>query len=518
MAAGTMVQLAASVGDIDTSDNLTCTNAFGKGIILNGSNLKVFDPSNSKITTANIGANPPDHRTKLTGGTSGAIMYVDYITALSGATTIYGHKGGDTTNTFASGETVTGTDDDGNAISFVLNANEVQPADVPGGHWYDFTVFGQNSAFGELPAKAYIGALYLGRLYITGNPDDPYTWYASAQRNVFNWLYDQQDVASAIRGGDTDVGDLQDIPRALIPYGNSYLMFGCASSLYILINDPRQGGTLRKISKDVGCFGARSWCHDEHGNLYFLGAGGLYRMSPDARTIEHMTEFVLPKLMTDEALDPTTHRVTMEYDLDRHGIMIGMVTLATGVNSCYWYEKRAGAFFPEEYPTTCSPYSMIYYDAAASGNKGLVFGCTDGYMRTPVDSEKDDDIGATDQAVDSYVTVGPFKMGRKMGDEGIFTNIHGILAGGAAGGSESDSSNVTWYYYVGDSPEEVMEKVAADTYVTSGTLYGPGYVKGKKSRKRVRGRYGAIRLRNSTATQTWGFEEFEVLIEPAGRL
>jgi hypothetical protein len=519
MAAGTLVQLAASVGDIDTSDNLTCTNAFGKAIILNGSNLKVFDPSSTKITTASVGSHPPDPRTKLTGGTSGAVMYVNYETSLSGACTIYGVKQRDNENTFESGETVTGLDDDGNAISFVLNANEVAPkVDIAGGHWYDLDVFGGSATFGELPEKAYLGAMYLGRLYITGNPDDPYQWYASEQGNIHNWLYDQEDVASAVRGGDTEVGDLQDLPRALIPYGNSYLLFGCASSMYVMINDPRQGGTLRKVSRDIGVFGARSWCHDERGNLYFFGTGGVYRMSPNLQEMDHMTEIVIPRIVKDEQVDPSTHRVVMEWDKDRHGFLMAIVNLTTGVNSCYWYDNVTKGFFSEQYPSTLSPYSMLYYDSATAANKGMLMGGGDGYTRVHDESSANDSLGVTTQAIDSYVTLGPFKMGKELGDEGVFEYLHGMLAGGKSGGSQADSSNVTWYIYVGDTPEEVMEKVSAGTYTVSGTLRGPGYVKGNKSLRRVRGRFGAVRLRNNTASQTWGFEELEISIEPVGSL
>lgn len=519
MAAGTMLQLAASVGDIDTSDNLTCTNAFGRAVILNGANLKIFDPSSTKITTASVGSHPPDPYTKLTGGTSGAVMYVVYETSLSGECTIYGIKQSGNENTFESGETVTGTDNDGNAISFTLNANEVAPkTDIDGGHWYNFTVFGNSATYGELPDKAYIGAMYLGRLYITGDPDNPYQWYASAQKDIHNWLYDQEDVASAIRGGDTEVGDLQDLPRALIPYGNSYLLFGCASSMYVMINDPRQGGTLRKVSRDIGVFGARSWCHDEKGNLYFFGTGGIYRMSPDLAELDHLTEIVLPKIIKDEQVDPSTHRITMQWDKDRHGFELAIVNLSTGTNSCYWYDNVTKGLFPESYPSSLSPYSMLYYDSSVAAQKGMLMGGGDGYVRVHDDDETDDDLGVTTTAIDSYVTLGPFKMGKRLGDEGVFQYVHGILAGGASSGSQSDSNDVTWYIYVGKSPEEVMEHVATDTYVVSGTLRGPGYVKGNKSLRRVRGRFGAIRLRNNSASQTWGFEELEISIEPVGRL
>lgn len=241
-------------------------------------------------------------------------------------------------------------------------------------------------------------------------------------------------------------------------------------------------------------------------------------MMPNSAALEQLSEEALPRLVHDEALDSSTHRVTMEYDLKRHGVAIGITNLTTAANSCYWYEVRTGGFFPEAYPTECSPYCMLYYDSPDSGDRDLLVGCADGYIRRPDETEKNDDCGSTESAIDSYVTWGPFQLGEIMGEDGVIGNVYGILAGGATGGSESDSSNVTYYVYVGDSPEEVIEKVTAGTYSLTGTLHGPGQQRGRKQRKTIRGKYGAIRLRNNTTGQTWGFEEIEMEVTPAGRL
>jgi hypothetical protein len=515
VAYGTMTKLTASDGDIDTSDNLTPVPAFQKVVILNGANKKIFDRTDSKIATDSVGSHPPDYDTVLTGGTSGAKMVAHYATSLSGACTIYGYR--KTTATFTSGETVTGTDDDGNAISFVLNADEVTPS-TP--HWYDFTPFGNDSSFGTLPDKLYLGALYLGRLYLAGNPDNPYEWQASRQGNIFDFKFNEDDVQSACSGSDVEFGKIGDIIRTMVQFENDYLIFGCQSSIYALIGDPMQGGSAKRVpgSEGIGIFGARSRCFDTEGNLWFWGPGGIYKLHRGLAGIEHMTEYRLPRIVHDENVDPTTHRITMGYDLKRHGIVVAITNLSTRVNSAYWYERRAGAWYPEQYPEECAPYSMVYYNAQTVANRDMLVGCADGYIRRFDDDEKDDDIGATDEAIDSYITFGPFAMSEDLGGEGIVSNVYGILAGGASGGSESDSSDVTYYVYVGDSPEEVMEKVSAGTYVISGTVYAPGYQKGKKQRKRARGKYAAVRLRNNTSGQTWGFEEIEVEVEPAGRL
>ena len=511
MAYGDMTQLAASVGDIDTSDNLEMVEAFGKAIILNGANKKVADFINGKLATANVGANPPDFGSILTGGTSGAKMRVDYVTALTGACTVYGFRSTDAT--FTTNETVTGLDDDGNAISFVISANE----DL-GPHWYNFGVYGGNTTYGSIPGKLYLGAMYLGRLYAAGDPAYPHQWYATRQGNIWDWQYNINDVQSPSTGGDVEFGVLQDMIRALIPHSIDYLIFGCQKSIYAMVGDPAQGGSMKRVTTDTGVFGARSWCYDDEQRLYFFGTGGIYRLRDDLSGVDHMSEYNLPRLIKDEGADPSTHRITMCYDHDRHGLALSIVNLTTRVNSSYWYEKRGDSWYPEQYPEECSPFSMIYHHASTPAQRGLLFGCSDGHIRQFDDDAMSDDIGPTDEAIDSYVTIGPFALSEQMGGEGIIGNVSGIMSGGASGGSESDSSNATYYVYVGDSPEQVLEKLYADSYKISGTVYAPGYQRGRKKRQQVRGKYGAIRLRNNTADQTWSFEELEVEITPAGRL
>jgi hypothetical protein len=509
-----MTLLAASDGDIDTSDNLMMIGAFSKAVILNGPNLKVMDPVNTKIVTANVGANPPDFQTVLMGGTSGAAMVVDYVTSLAGACTIYGLN--TTEDMFESGETVTGTDNDGNAISFTLSANEVTPtADgtIPP-NWYDFTVFGNSATFGSLPSKLYIGAMYLGRLYLAGNPASSHQWYASRQGCIFDYLYDQEDVQSAATGGDVEFGQLQDTVRALVQCGNDYLLFGCHSSIYAMSGDPLQGGSMKQVSQDIGIFGNRSFCFDDDSNLYFFGTGGIYRVLKDLSGVENITSLRLPDLVHDEEVDPSTHRITMVYDTRRHGILITITNLLTKANSCFWYEKRADAFFPESYPVSCAPYSMVYYNSATVADRDLLIGCADGYIRRFDKDKTSDDVGIADTAIDSYVTLGPIVLGDAPGSDGTIGNIQAILAEN----QDIDSSSVTYYIYVADSPEAVMKKVTADTYSVTGTLTAPGFKRGGKQRRKIRGKYAAIRLRNNSADQTWAFEEIEVEVNPVGRL
>jgi hypothetical protein len=58
--AGTMVELAAANGEIETTDPLTIVEAFQKIFIANKTNLKVADFANTKIATTDLNTHAPD--------------------------------------------------------------------------------------------------------------------------------------------------------------------------------------------------------------------------------------------------------------------------------------------------------------------------------------------------------------------------------------------------------------------------------------------------------------------------
>lgn len=510
---GTMERLTDSVGEIDTTDFLNSFELYGKGFIVNRSIKKVIDLVNTKITTADLGANPPDFGTVLTGGTSEAAMIVDYITSLTddAACIIYGKR--TTTATFTNGETVTGIDDDENAISFVLSADEDAPP-----HFYDWTVYGNNTTlFGTIPDNATLGCNYRGRAVISGDPLHPHQWYMSRQFNPWNFLYGQNDPLSAVAGNNTDAGEVGDIVLALIPYGDDFLIFGCANSMWILDGDPCIGGTIDLIDNSVGIYGSRAWCKDSQGNLYFYGTGGFYKMGGGREKPINISLGPLPNLINDWAATPATHRVVVSYDSKNEGVLISRTTLATGANLNYWYDFRLQGFYPEDYPNACGIFSSFNYAAVGATTKKLIFGCNDGYLRGFTTSSKDDDNGASDTAISSYVTLPIIKMSEEDDKEGKLSWLVFELAGGASGGDFSDTDGVTYEVFVGNDAETVLEDIRdGATAFAVGTLSGTG--RKNKIRIKARGRWLGIKLYNSTASETWAINTLSGKIIPAGRI
>lgn len=506
---GVMSELAAANNDMDCQEILNLFEGYGKVFVVNNTNLKIADFQNVKITTADIGANPPDSGTVLTGVSSGAKMVVDYIDALTGAVVLYGQS--ITSATFTNGETVTGADNDGNAISFVTTI------EVAGPFWYDWTVYGNSTDYGAMPPAATLGCLWNGRAVIAGNPQAPHQWYMARQAKVHDFLYGINDAQSAVAGNNADAGEIGDLPTALIPYKDDWLIVGCVSTCWLFTGDPTNGGALGELDLTTGIFGAQAWCWGKENELYFWGLNGIYKVMLPGGSPVCVSEIRLPALVDDEAASPETHRINLTYDKRRAGVKVDITLLADGSNSCYWYDFRTDGFFPESYPNSCGVYSSVVYDSIDPDYKDVIYGCNDGYLRSLDDSAKDDDITSGTQLINSHVTFGPFLLSDFAANEGKITGLDIILAGGGAGGSQPDSDGATYELYTAKSAEKVLELMAAGTMKAAGTITGPGRSR-NTFRKKIRGVYGGIKLKNATVAQTWALEQVLIKVSKAGGL
>ncbi len=217
----------------------------------------------------------------------------------------------------------------------------------------------------------------------------------------------------------------------------------------------------------------------------------------------------------------------MAYDRINYGINICITKLSDGSNSNYWFDlkissiagadKPAEAFFPETYPNECGPYSLFYYPANDPSLRDVLVGCKDGYIRKFDKTAEDDNIGGSDQAIDSYTVLGPIPLSEGMND-GTLGNLNIVSAGGESDGSETDSDDIDYSIYAERSSEKVIEAVSAGASKFSKIFSSPGYQKGNKDRRKIRGRFGAIKIGNDTATETWGFEKLVLDVKLIGRI
>jgi len=510
---GTKTVISDSIGQLEPDRTTTLATSLGKVFIANDDNLKVIDFSSSKLTTASLGANPPDFGTVLTGGSSSAVMHVQYIDALTGATTLYGFR--TTTATFTNGETVTGVDDDNNAVSFTLSAAESPPSSS--GYWYDWTVFGNSSTFGVMPQNATLVTRYRGRMVLSGSRAYPHQWYMARVVAPFNFLYGANDPLSAVAGNNTVAGEIGDTVRAMIPYGDNFMIFGCADSIHLMDGDPADNGEIDEVDKSTGIHGAYAWCKDSAGDLYFWGQAGLYKMTGGRTKPENIGQGILPKWADDWAVDPALHRIVLTYDRDRNGIIISKTTLVDGTNLNYWFSLKSQGLYPETYPAAAAIYSSYDYKSNTPAYAGTVIGSNDGYLRHFLDSAKNDDSGDTDTAISSYLTFGPFPIGDGVDIEGKIKQLVFESAGGASGGAFGDSDGFSYDVHVAKDAETCIGNIKDGvTPIFTGTISGSGRT--SKIRPRLRGMYYAVRIYNVTASETFVLNRVMIDRMNAGRL
>jgi len=421
----------------------------------------------------------------LTQAVSGAQMAVEFNNAAN--TETYGYV---TSGTFDTDNLVTGSV---SGITFTPTAVTANP------HWYDWTAH-PGGASGEMPEKAYLGCLYRGRCVLSGNPNYPYQWYMSRVADPYDWAYTANDSLSPVAGGNHKAGKLGDIIRALIPYQDEYLLFGCASSIWALRGDPAEGGSLTPLNTSIGIFGSQSWCFDAGMNLYFVSKNGIHKVPYGFGPVQNLSQFVLPNLIEDTNLDPTVHRVTMAYDPEREGILISITVLDSGSNVCYWYDLKTEGFYPESYPAVCGAYSMYFHSSNDDEYRKLLIGGTDGYIRKFDDASKSDATTNGTEAIDSYMTL-PIVITEKDDKDIKINSIVVTTAGGSSDGHMSDTDSVDIEIYPGEGAEEVVEDIEdGATPLRTTTITGPG--KANRLRNRTKGKALGIRLKNDTADST----------------
>lgn len=433
---------------LDTSVPITMWEAYQRVFIVNGIYKKVVDFVNTRLSVSGI-TTPPTRGDVIIGTDGGAQMLVDFVPKTEDA--IYGSvlSGTFTTSDGLSGGTLSGTI----TVSAVDSPND---ADPPVPFHYDWTPYADINTtleFGAIPDFLYSGCLFMGSCLFGNNPLDPHFWGMTRQGNPFDFAYGSDDVQSAVAAGGSVAGKIGDRVLTFIPLSADYILLGCARSWMIMRGLPAGGGQLDLLDDTVGIIDKDAWCKGTNGDLYFLAKTGLYRIQGISKPMP-LSHDVIPRLAEELALNPETQRITMGYDRNRHGLIICASNITTGANSAYWYDLHTSGFFPEEYPTTMTPFSQLFADAEDPDYRQLLFGSNDGYLRTFDDDEKSDD----GRVIASHVLIGPERIGLNDSRDGLMNDMQIVTAGGDAGGSMPDSDDIQLDVFVGDSAEACLEK------------------------------------------------------------
>lgn len=348
---------------------------------------------------------------------------------------------------------------------------------------------------GTVPSNSRICELYRGRLLLSGVSTDPHNWFMSKVADPFNWDYSEDCVTAAVAGNNSDVGELDDIVQGIAPISQNMALFGGDHSLFWLSGDPMQGGSFQRISDSIGMAFGRAWCLDPSGAVWFWGSrGGLYRI-PSNGYPEKVSANRIDKSLSD--IDLSTHLVRLAYNDRDLGVHIFITPTTSAATTHYFYDLKNGAFWKDVFADNDhSPLAIHVLDGDAPGDRVMLLGGRDGYIRV-WDADADDDDGT---AIDSYVWLGPIRLRGSLRAFQLW-QMQATLG--------SDSDNVTWELYRGDTPESALDATAWHT----GTWQGG---RNRPDLRRALGDSMYLRLRNNTAAERWAFEQVELEMREVG--
>lgn len=387
------------------------------------------------------------------------------------------------------------------------NSAIVQPDTTPSPNAYEALLWSSAVTAGTLPTSCKLICVYRGRIVLANQTATPSVWYMSRVNDPLDWDYGSSVSPStkAYAGTNAAVGQPADAITALIPWNDDYLIFGGSSSLYRMTGDPGTNGAIDTVSNRTGVLGPRAWCFDDKGNLFFLGAGGLY-------VIPHGTmepQLVTGKRLNDvwDAIDTEKILVQLAWDAKNQYVHIFLTPLDDSLGPVAGthvvYDVTQDAPWLDQYPAAFGPTSVLEIDGPNPEDRRFLLGGWDGAIRRPDDSATSDD----GQAIQTLLRFQPVEMA--LGSVQVMARQ--LNAFGSA-----DSGPVTWSLLMGQSPAEIS-RAAISSARRTGTFFENGnYGAQDQVGLRERGPCMQLVLQQTSGSTRWGLERISVAIEPFG--
>lgn len=334
-----------------------------------------------------------------------------------------------------------------------------------------------------------------GRTVISGLLLDPQNWFMSKQGDPLNWNYlpVPTTVDQAVAGNNSRLGLIGDVITGMIPYTDDLLIFLGDHTIYAMRGDPANGGNIDLVSDITGAAFGKAWCKDPYGNVYFFGSRpSVWTMAGPTvpKRISQPIEPLLANLNTGNLI------VNMEWD-DRQQAVHVWLTPDDAPTSCthYVWEYRSNSWFQDTYANNdLNPLATVAYDGNLPGDRAILLGSWDGYVRF-LDPSATTDDGTT---ITSSVIIGPI-MTQQL-DEMLLKDIQFVLA--------ETSGSVSWQILSGSTAEAALAAAAR----VSGTA-----TSGRNANRPIRVADHAIYIK-LTSTNRWAMEAIRTRFQGKGKV
>lgn len=364
---------------------------------------------------------------------------------------------------------------------------------------------------GSTPTNCFLCCNWRGRFVLAGDSNNPQNFYMARTGNPFDWDFSQTDPAAAVSGNLSESGQIGEPIVALIPYTDDYMLIACTNSLWMLQGDPADGGSIVRVSDQMGLVSPNSWCIDPAGTLYFIARGGLYSVRP-------IWEFYQPpQLLSGETYDQYfqqiingSYYVSMQWDVDaKYMHIFAAPTDDATAGTHLIFDQRNGGLWPQQYPLAHGPTATARYAAnnVNGGQRSILLGGWDGYVRQwTLDNLSDDGT-----AINAYAVLGPIKPDPQASIFSAATIDFGELtaADEAAGGRWNCQVDVV----AGPDAFSVTEGTPHSTCSVPSTIDR----RQKTYRQRFRGGWFALKVGNAVLNKYFSFESALLEFVGAGR-
>ncbi len=361
---------------------------------------------------------------------------------------------------------------------------------------------------GTTPTDCYLCCNWRGRLVLAGDANNPQNFYMARVGMPYDWNYGAEDPAAAVAGNLSNAGQIGEPIVALIPYTDDYMLIGCTNSLWMLQGDPADGGSIVKVSDQMGLVGPNAWCIDPAGTLYFIARGGLYTVRP-------IWEFYQPpQLISGETydqyfqslVDGTSYYINMVWDVDSKYLHIfATPTDDVTVGTHLIFDQRNGGLWPQTYPLNMGPTAATRYSAnSITGQRAILLGGWDGYIRQWTATHLDDD----GTAISAYAVLGPVK---PQPEAAIFTGV--TIDFGETLPADAAYWNANVIVSAGPDAYSVTEGAPHSTATVPATLDR----RQKTYRQRFRGGWFSMTISNQTDSTYFSFETALLEFAPGGK-
>jgi hypothetical protein len=345
------------------------------------------------------------------------------------------------------------------------------------------TTISGTPVLGKAQRGATMIALYRGRIVLSGLSSDPQNWFMSKVGDPLDWNYTPTTInqTMAVAGNNSQAGLMGDVITCLVPYNDDLMFMGGDHTLWVMRGDPAAGGLIDNISYQTGIVGPDAWCRSPDGDFFFFGAGTLWVIASGSTTPQPLSRGVLDK--TFGAIDYATYQVRLLWnDLDK-GVHLFFTPSNQPASAPlhYFWDKRAGGFWPDQYPAAHGPTAVWGYDADLPTDRAFLIGGFDSYIRQiPATLQKSDD----GTPIHSYVRYAPQVVGGDTANSRL-SDLVPIMS--------STSDPVSLRVFASDSPEAVVTSTTPQ--VSKVLTFG----RNVNMRQRVTGNALALEIENEAA-------------------